>query len=130
VGSGEVIVLDTHAWIWWVGDRSLLSRRAFDVLMTEPDRAVSTISCWEIAMLVAKGRLTLDRDPLTWFHAAIDSGTRVLPLALEISAHAPTLRGIRDPSDQLIIATALHHRAPLVTKDQRIRDSGLVETIW
>src|SRR4051794_8124710 len=35
-----------------------------------------------------------------------------------------------DPADRLIVATALHHGAPLVTKDEAIRRSALVQTVW
>ena len=38
--------------------------------------------------------------------------------------------GLRDPSDQQIVATAIEHGMPLVTKDDRIRRANVVETIW
>ena len=130
MGRDEVTVLDTHAWFWWMGDRTRLSRPAFERLKQEPQHVVSIVSCWEIAMLVNRGRLVLDRDPLTWIHQAMAAETSLVPLLPEVCVTAPTLAGLRDPFDQLIVATALYHRAPLITKDDRIRESGVVETIW
>ncbi|HVR40209.1 MAG TPA: PIN domain-containing protein [Thermoanaerobaculia bacterium] len=53
-------------------------------------------------------------------------------MSLEIAARAGTLDspGVRDPSDRIIVATAIEFRVPLVTKDARIREAGIVETIW
>lgn len=55
----------------------------------------------------------------------------VLPVTLDVAVRAVELHEIlRDPVDCLIAATALAHNAPLITKDDRIRTSGVVETIW
>jgi PIN domain nuclease of toxin-antitoxin system len=55
----------------------------------------------------------------------------ILPITIETAVRAAELHDmLRDPIDCLIAVTALAHNAPLVTKDDRIRQSGVVETIW
>jgi len=55
----------------------------------------------------------------------------LLPITLEIAITAGSLPDpIRDPADRLIVATAMHQGVPLVTKDARIRESAVVQTIW
>ena len=56
-----MIVLDTHIWVWWVhGDPALsASTRALLDSSAQTGRAVSAISCWEVAKLVERWRLTL-----------------------------------------------------------------------
>jgi len=93
--------------------------------------AIASITLWEIAMLVEKKRITLERDVLDWLQDAIDdTGAEVLPLTPQIAVAATTFPELRDPSDRLIAATALTHGVPLVTKDERIQRSGVVATIW
>ena len=66
-----MIVLDTHAWLWWVSKPSSLSRTARSRIENETRIGVSAISCLEVATLVVKGRISLDRDTLEWLEAAL-----------------------------------------------------------
>jgi len=126
-----VIVVDTHAWLWWAAERHKLSRAAIDALTETESIAIASITLWEIAMLAEKKRLTLDRDVLVWLEETIaNTGARVLPLTPQIAVLTTSIAPLRDPSDRMIAATAITHNAPLVTKDDRIRRSGVVETIW
>lgn len=126
-----MIVADTHTFLWWGGARKLLSRTALDALASADRVAISSVTGWEIGMLVAKGRLDLAQDPLIWiFETLRRTGVEVVPLPLETAVRAAEFQQLRDPADQIIVATALHLDVPLVTKDHRIRDSGLVSTIW
>lgn len=126
-----MIVVDTHVFLWWGGARKLLSRPALDALGSADRIAISSITGWEIGMLVAKRRLTFATDPLTWIRGTL-AGTdiEVVSLPLDVAVRSTEFQQLRDPSDQMIVATAIHLRVPLVTKDDRIRRSGLVETIW
>jgi len=66
-----MIVLDTHVWLWWVSKPSELSRAAGVTIGAETRIGVSAISCLEVATAVTKGRITLDRDSLTWLEQAL-----------------------------------------------------------
>ena len=90
------------------------------------------MSCLEVAQLEKRGRIALDRDVRVWFEQSLSSErVRLLPLTPEIALGAVHLLwDHRDPFDRTIVATAIAHRAPLVTKDDRIRGFEGVPTIW
>ena len=67
-----MIVLDTHAWIWWAVGSKKLPVRVRRRLDSAAHLAVSAISCWEVAMLVSRGRLKLDRPLVTWVRSALE----------------------------------------------------------
>jgi len=132
-----VIVLDTHALIWWVNGDTQLSapaRKAVEREMaTGGTVLISAISAWEIAMLIEKGRLVLTMDLDQWLHtvAAIE-GCRFAAVDTDIAIGSVRLPGDfhADPADRMITALARHYSAPLVTADQRIRAYRHVKTIW
>lgn len=127
-----MIVLDTHAWIWLVSDPDQLGRAAHTALRGARSKGVAAISCWEVAMLAARGRIELDRDPVAWMDDALRSAEiELLPLTPAVAAASAQLAMPRaDPADRLIVATALTHGAVLVTKDERIRQARVVRTAW
>lgn len=128
-----MIVLDTHAWIWSVSKPSNLSRAAKNHIKNETRIGVSAISCLEVAMLVAKGRITLDRGTREWLESALAMPKfELLALTPEVAVAATSLgkEFPGDPADRIIAATALTESASLVTKDRGIRDSLAVTTIW
>jgi PIN domain nuclease of toxin-antitoxin system len=126
-----VIVADTHALIWWVGEAEQLSPAA-RVALDQGPIGVPAICCFEVAMLAQRHRIDLGIDALRWLDALLQlEKVRLLPIRPEIAVTAAGLSDpLRDPADRLIVATALHEGVPLVTKDGRIRDSGIVRTIW
>jgi PIN domain nuclease of toxin-antitoxin system len=131
VGSREVIVVDTHAWIWWAAERHKLSHVALKTLEEADAVAIASITLWEIAMLAEKKRVSFDRDVLGWLEETIAiTRVQVLPLTPRVAVLATSITPLRDPADRLIAATALAHNAPLITKDDHIRKSDVVETIW
>ena len=120
-----MIVLDTHIWVWWVhGDLSLsASIRALLDASEQAGVAVSAISCWEVAKLVERGRLTLPCPVFDWLQQALSyPGVRLIELSPRICVESTRLPGEfhRDPADQIIVATARVLDAPLVTVDGRI----------
>jgi len=128
-----VIVLDTHAWLWWQTADEKLSNRA----QSEIDRAdrigVCTISCYEIVRATARGRIQLDRDVRTWISQALAT-ERIEPLGLthrvasEAGALGPEFPG--DPVDRIIYATTIEHGTRLVTRDRALLRLDPGRTVW
>lgn len=134
MGRFAVIVLDTHVWLWWVhGDPSLTPNQKAAITPAEKDEiGVSIISCWEIAKLVEKGRLELPCPVRDWLTQALDyPGVTLLELTPEIVVESTELPGQfhRDPSDQLIVASARIYQATLITSDVKILGYSHVKTI-
>jgi len=124
----EPLLLDTHVWIWALGRTP---RRVRADVLDEIDRAaldgavlVSAISVWELALLVRKGRLTLNRDLHAWIAASREApGVRVVPLGLDAALESvalPDLDDHADPADRFLLATARTLGARLVTCDERL----------
>lgn len=125
-------ILDTHIWIWWVSQPSKLSDAAREHIAEAMHIGVSAISPWEVAMLVAKGRLALDRDVLLWIKQALQRPkVELIPISPEIAVTAVNLaRSVPgDPADRLIAASALHLRATLVTRDRVLATFPQVQII-
>lgn len=131
-----MIVLDTHAWIWWASDPghlSLPARQAIDESVESGEILVSSISAWEVALLVHKGRLELTLSVRDWIarserlpfvtFVTVDNAIGIKSVALPGQFHD-------DPADRIIVATAIVSAAPLVTRDERILGYPHVETIW
>ncbi len=129
-----MIVLDTHALVWWVGgDRRLsaAARRAIQRAARAGTVFASAISVMEIATAVRSGRLVLS-IPLDQWLADLRSlpELQVEPVTAEIAALAGSFDGSvhGDPADRLIAATARALRARLVTADERLQ--GLPDVAW
>jgi PIN domain nuclease of toxin-antitoxin system len=124
-------VLDTHVWIWAMegsgGDLSNATIRVIEQGAASGDVAVAAISVWELAMLEAKGRISLSRSVEEWVSAALTApGVRLVELAPEIALDSTRLPGLAhaDPADRMIIATARILGATLITCDERILSYG------
>jgi PIN domain nuclease of toxin-antitoxin system len=127
-----MIVLDTHAWIWLAASPAKLSKRARAACASAGALLVSAMSPWEVAMLVAKGRLVLDRDVEIWIKQALAlPKVRLEPLTPTIAVRATRLIDLPgDPADRIIAATALEHGAVLVTRDEALRGCRSLKTVW
>lgn len=107
----EIVLLDTHIWIWWLNNEQCkLSATQLETIECAEQVAVSIVSCFEIAQIVKKGRLILPLPTREWLEQAlIPAGVEIFPLSPEITCHAVELTDIhKDPFDRLIIATALN----------------------
>ncbi|RLA44380.1 MAG: VapC toxin family PIN domain ribonuclease [Gammaproteobacteria bacterium] len=132
-----MVVVDTHVLVWWVsGDKSLskpASKAIKGALVSGSEVVISSISAWEIAMLIEKERLTLTMDVDSWLDevAQID-GVRFMPIDNEITVKSTMLPGKfhKDPADRMIVATARKLAVPLITADNKIRAYKHVKTIW
>jgi PIN domain nuclease of toxin-antitoxin system len=131
-----MIVLDTHAWIWFISNPDLLSKRAkkmVNAAVKDKSILISSISAWELALLVAKKRIKLALDVTDWIAKSeslpfiqflpVTNSIAVKSVNLPLPLHP-------DPADRIIIATALSVGAPLVTKDKKLLDYAPVKTIW
>jgi len=131
-----LIVLDTHAWVWWIASPGQLSRRARKEIETAIERQavyVSSISSWEVALLARKGRLELAIPVDEWIaRCEAFPWLQFVPIDNRIALRSHRLPGDlhEDPADRIIIATALTLGSPLISRDRRIREYPEVETIW
>ena len=109
----EIVVLDTHIWVWWLNDKfSYLSAQQIDCIEQNERVAVSVISCFEIAQLVKRERLILPLPVMTGYKRLAPAGIELLPLSPAITCRAVDLTDIhKDPFDRMIIATALNYHA-------------------
>ena len=131
----SALLLDTHAWVWWVSSPDRLSRTqraAIDRALRRGGEPVhvSIISCWEVALLCQHRRFRFTIPVDTWLERATTlPGVHLVPLSLPIIVTASRLVALRDPADMLIVATAQHHGARLVTSDARIHEVELVPVV-
>jgi len=126
-----MLILDTHAVVWWTLSPQLLSRRAAREIAAAERLGVPSIVFWEVAMLARKHTLALDLPTNDWAEALLRI-PRVQPLPLTPAAAlaADALDMHPDPADRFIVATAVEHDAALLTKDRLLRTLKMVRTIW
>lgn len=124
------LLLDTCAAIWLMNREpmSTAARGAIATAVQQSDGvAVSPVTAWEMALLVERGRLALDRSPLEWFRALSRRvGFWVLALTEEALTASCALPGPapRDPMDRIILAVAREHGLAVVTRDRAILAYG------
>ena len=127
----EALLLDTHIALWLDSgdDRLRPSTRTFidDCWQNGGTIFLSSITAWEIAVLVDTGRIELDVPVDAWVLRFLDRpGIEAVPLAHRAAARSYQLHHLEhgDPADRLLIATAIDLRCPLVTYDKRIVQFG------
>jgi PIN domain nuclease of toxin-antitoxin system len=123
----RLLLLDTHVWIWMVDCAAAeLAARAIERIERASDAGavrVAAISVWEVAMLQARGRLSLALEIDEWVRQALAApGIQWVPLSPEIAVDSARLPGdpAGDPADRMLMATARRIGASLVTRDERI----------
>jgi len=126
--------LETHVLIRWLLESRKLSRtqrRALELAVRRGEPvALSAISLLEISLLASGPKPAL-AVPIEEFFQGLNSNPvfRVLPLTYEVALEVASLSALRDPADRAIVATARVHRLRLVTSDQRIVESQLVQVL-
>ncbi|MBV6509347.1 MAG: Ribonuclease VapC22 [Acidimicrobiales bacterium] len=119
------MLLDTHVLLWWQAGGDRLSRRATREIEKAGPILVSPISFWEIAVLMEKGRVSLDRDIFVWMSDFLGTeDVELAPLTPTAAIGAGLLpeQGFGgDPADCMLYATAREQLVPLITKDMEIR---------
>lgn len=129
-----MILLDTHVLVWAVEDSKHLSRAAASEIRRARRHgglAVSAITVWELAWLLAHGRIQA--------RGTIEAAVRLLledvtirPITPEVAALATQFPDDypHDPTDRLIGATARAEGLTLITRDEKIRRCPLLKTVW
>ena len=131
-----MIVIDTHILIWWVSGDKKLSNAAKNIIkktLVDSEVIISSISVWEISMLIEKERLVISMDIESWINEVSSiEGVRFMPVDNEIGIKSTKLPGDfhKDPADRIIVATARKLAVALVTADEKIIEYPYVKTIW
>ncbi|HEY6562711.1 MAG TPA: type II toxin-antitoxin system VapC family toxin [Polyangiaceae bacterium] len=130
----DLIVLDTHALLWWALDPDQLSEVARSTVLDMEQRGgfASAISIWEIAIKVKRGKLELPIS-VEEFTRRIERGAVVelVPVDTSIWLRSVALAWKHaDPADRVIVATALMRGLPILTKDTLIREFTEVKSLW
>lgn len=120
----ESLLLDTHALLWWQAGSDRLSPRARRLIDTAPRLFLSSISLFELAQLVDRGRVALDRPTQIWVHDLLADGivtiAELTPAIAVAAAQLDEFTG--DHADRIVYATAVHNQLTLVTKDGHLAD--------
>lgn len=131
-----MILMDTCAIIWDALEPSELSDKAIAAIEKADKHhalIVSDISIWEISMLIKKHRLEIDSTAAIFLNLFLQtrniSVQSISPEIAELSVNFGSEIN-NDPADRIIAATSIVHNAQLVTADQNLRDSELLDTIW
>ena len=115
------LLLDTHAFLWFLSGDPSLSARA-RAAMEEPanDLLLSVASLWEIAIKVSLGKLTLPGDYESFLAAQLaENDIQLLGIGLAHMSRVVTLPfHHRDPFDRLLIAQAIAEQVPIVSQDR------------
>jgi PIN domain nuclease of toxin-antitoxin system len=121
----DVLLLDTHVWIWLVeGLAEQFGRVALRRIQDASARGwlrVSVISVWEVAMLHSKGRVRCLPTVDEWVDKNLRApGLQLSDLTPQIAVNSSRLSNLRhgDPADRIIIATAQQLPATVVTRDR------------
>jgi PIN domain nuclease of toxin-antitoxin system len=129
-----LILLDTHVLVWLAAERERLSAAALDAVESEHELGIALVSAQELAYLVVRGRLEMDRPVDTWVRDALNvQEVRAIAPTVSSSLRAGSLDPKEfhgDPIDRLIYATAVEHDAQLVTADERLRQFDPERTVW
>lgn len=131
-----MLVLDTHIVIWWTSGDPALSDNARSrieaAIESNEQVLVSSITAWEVSMLVSKGRLQLVMDIDTWIKTVSEiEGVSFVPVDNKVAIEATRLPSEfhKDPADRMIVALARVLSATLVTADEKILKYQHVKTI-
>lgn len=127
------LLLDTHAVLWAAEGDPRLGSEAASILRgcRHGEAVIADVTLLEIAMLEKKGRIALS-VPLREYLRGLQSNYPVLALDADIAALAMDIDlPTGDPFDRVIVATAIHHRLPLATRDRSMAGGKTtVRTIW
>ena len=126
------VLLDTHAFLWWIADSPKLSDDAREIIANEQNEPVfSVVSAWEIAIKAGVGKLELPGSPEKFVTEQLSrNALDILPIHVR---HALGVHGLpdhhRDPFDRLLIAQAMAENIAILTADPLVTTYP-VQTVW
>jgi PIN domain nuclease of toxin-antitoxin system len=128
------LLLDTCSMIWAISEPERLSQKAKKELVDAGTEVfVSPMSCAEIACLVERGKIKIDRHWKIWLRSFVEAnGWNVIPVDLPVIEEAYSLPGEfhRDPVDRVLVASARLFQAAIVTADEKITSYPHVRSYW
>ncbi len=128
-----MILLDTCALLWLVGDQNKLSSKAKkEIEKNSQALFVSAISAFEIAIKCRSGKLKLPLSPRDWFTEALDfHGIHEIPITSSILISSVQLQPLyNDPCDRMIIATSQINVMKILTCDKLISAYKQAKVVW
>lgn len=131
-----MILLDTHVLLWLLLEPKRLSASAAAAIrksLVTGGIAIASITLWELAMMIALGRITPRGTPEAWLSELVERSGVVVkditPAVATLATHFPP-DFPADPADRLIAATARAEGMSLVTRDAKLRGSPVLRTVW
>jgi len=131
-----VFITDTHSLLWFtLNKHSSLSQKALHIFESavkgESFVYIPIIVLWEVAILERKQRIKLNQGFSNWATQILSTKAfGIAPLEPEIITLGTGYNFNNDPFDEIITAFAAFMELPLITKDNAITESGLVEICW
>ena len=131
-----MILLDTCAVIWDALDRQQLSTKSLNAINKADEfnaLIISDITIWEIAMLVHKKRIKIETTASNLINLYLQTrNISVVQISPEIAELSVSFSAEinKDPADRIIAATAIIQNAQLITADQNLITSDLIDTLW
>lgn len=126
------LLLDTHAFLWWIMDSPELSLRVRDAIRNPANELfLSVASAWEITIKVNLGRLHLPARPDRFIPGQMaKNAIGSLPIEMSHALSVSRLPAIhRDPFDRIIIAQSMLEKIPIITRDADI-GKYKAKTFW
>jgi len=137
--NSEILVLDTHVWIWLLNGDKIIEKSGFLQHINKGVKnhsiKIPAISLWEVSMLSLKSRIVLSENTLEWLKTALGApGISIQPITPEIAYESTMLPDNfhGDPADRLIVATTRILNATLLTLDKKILEyskKGYIKTV-
>lgn len=133
----SAVVADTHVVIWYLQNPDKLSPNAVIALDNAVDSGypiyLSAITIVEIIYLVEKNKIPkIALEKLLVSLTDIDSALNAFSLNKDVAESLDQIprQTVPEMGDRIIAATALYLGLPLVTKDHKIRELSIIQTIW
>lgn len=126
-----MLLLDTHAFLWFINADSRLPKKTADMIEENRDVYVSIATFWEITIKNSLGKLDIELSISELMKSCVEDGFTILPINashLEILKDLPWVH--RDPFDRLLISQAIAEDLDFVTLDENIRKYNGVTTLW